>query len=107
MGKYQFKKQYVISAVSEPLLCLFACIPFWFLRDSIPDNLWGKAVYLIGGIPFLLIWLASRIYKMIHHPKVFIFDLTSHSLIIDDTAYSIDDLAFSCLRAALALRLEE
>ncbi|CAM3604295.1 hypothetical protein [Shewanella pealeana] len=94
MGRYQFKKHYYISPLSEPLLCLLLCIPFWFFRESVPDNLWGKAIFLIGGIPFLLIWLVERIYKVIKHPKLFIFDLTSNSLIIDDAAYSFDDLKF-------------
>lgn len=94
LDRFQFKKQYCISPLKEPLLCLFLCIPFWFLRDIIPENLWGKAIFLIGGIPFLFIWLASLIYKLFQHPKLFEFDLTANRLIIDDTAYSIDELTF-------------
>ena len=94
MGSYQFKKHYYIRPLSEPLLCLLLCIPFWVFRDSIPDNLWGKAIFLIGGIPFLFLWLTDRIYKVIKHPKLFVFDLTSNSLIIDNTGHSFDDLKF-------------
>ena len=94
MIRYQFKKYYYIRPLSEPLICLLLCISFWFFRDSIPDHLWGKAIFIIGGIPFLFIWLADRIYKVIKHPKLFIFDLTSHRLIIDDADYSFDDLKY-------------
>jgi hypothetical protein len=94
LGKYQFKKHYYISPLSEPLLFLLLCIPFWFFRDSIPDNYWEDAILIIGCIPFLLIWLADRIYKVIKHPTLFIFDLTSNSLIIDNAVYSFDDLKF-------------
>ena len=94
MGIYQFKKHYYIRPLSEPLLCLLLCIPFWIVKDSIPDHLWGKAIFLIGGIPFLFIWLADRIYKVIKHPKLFVFDLSSNSLIIDNRNYSIEDLNF-------------
>ncbi|MGO4893540.1 hypothetical protein [Flavobacterium sp. W21_SRS_FM6] len=94
MNRYQFKKHYIFRPLIEPVICLLICIPFWFFRDSIPNNQWGKAIFLIGGIPFLFIWLADRIYKVIKHPKLFIFDLTSNSLIIDNVDYSFDDLKF-------------
>ncbi|PKG80644.1 hypothetical protein CXF85_21210 [Colwellia sp. 75C3] len=94
MSSYQFKKHYYIRGLSEPLLCLFLCIPFWIFKDSIPDHLWGKAFFLIAGIPFLLIWLADRIYKVIKHPNLFVFDLTSNSLTIDNANYAFDDLNY-------------
>ncbi|MCL1137610.1 hypothetical protein [Shewanella pneumatophori] len=94
MGLYKFKKHYYIRPLIEPLLCLFLCIPFWLFKDSIPDDQWGRVIFFIGGIPFLLIWLVDRIYKVLKHPKSFIFDLTSNSLIIDNAAYCFDDLKF-------------
>ncbi len=92
MGNYQFTKHFYIRPLSEPLICLLVCIPFWLFRDSIPDNLWGKGVFLIGGIPLLFIWLVDRIYKVVKQPKVFVFDLNSNILVIDQTNYSINDL---------------
>ena len=94
LGIYQFKKHYYIRPLSGPLLCIFLCIPFLIFKDSISDNLWGKAIFLIGVLPFLFIWLVNRIYKVIKHPKLFIFNLSSNSLMIDNINYSLKDLTF-------------
>ena len=94
MGSYQFKKHYYIRPLIEPLFCLLLCIPFWIFKDSIPDNILGKAIFFIGAIPFLFLWLADRIYKVIKHPKLFVFDLSSNSLIIVNADYCLDDLKF-------------
>jgi len=68
------------------------CIPFFIFKDNIPDNLWGKAIFLIGVIPFVVIWLIQRVLKVKRSPQNLILNFEANKLTIDKTDHSLSEL---------------
>lgn len=89
---YRFTNKHAFRPLLEPLLLLLVCIPFFIFKNSIPDNLWGKAIFLLGAIPFIVIWLIGRVIKVKKSPQKLSVNLEANTLTIDGIEYSLSDL---------------
>lgn len=90
--EYCFTNKHAFLPLLEPLCLLLMCIPFFIFKDNIPDNLWGKAIFLIGAIPFVVIWLINRVLKVKRSPKKLILNFETNKLTIDKTDQSLSEL---------------
>jgi hypothetical protein len=90
--EYRFTNKHAYCPLIEPLLLLLVYIPFFIFIDSIPNALWGKAIFLLAGIPFIVIWLIGRVIKVKQSPQNLSVNLEANTLTIDDIEYSLSDL---------------
>lgn len=90
--EYSFTNNHAFRPLLEPLCLLVMCIPFFVFKNHIPDNLWGKAIFLIAAIPFLVIWLLNRVLKIKKSPENLTLNFEANKLTIDKIDHRMSEL---------------